>query len=99
VNGSDISNGSDGSPAQEDHLAARRSHAWMDLGVEGPGYEDEAGAPPVDRGKLVALYYRELPSEEEKRIFSLINRYRSWSRAQSEVLLELSGKELNADNS
>ena len=74
-----------------------REMAWQELlDKSAPAYEDESFAPPidpVDRSRLLKAYMQNgLSRETAARVFSLTNRFRSWSKALTEVMTDKSAK-------
>jgi hypothetical protein len=71
------------SPKHDDDV-----NIWKALGVPAPRFEDERYAPPLDE-RLVRAYVRnELTREQAEKVDLLALRFRSWSKATSDMAME-----------
>lgn len=53
-----------------------------------PEFQDEALAPPVDRGLLGKLVRNELSEVRATEVYRLVISFRSWDEAHTEILTE-----------
>src|SRR4051794_25136623 len=75
-----------GDSLPEDDQACDDKTLWEDLGVPPPPHLE--GGPPVD-GELVLAYERnELSREVRFRVHRLLDSFRGWEHAHTQVLLE-----------
>ena len=51
-------------------------------------YQEEAKAPPVDRDLLFRLVRNELPREEVRRVYEIVDSFKSWTLAHDEIVAE-----------
>lgn len=49
-------------------------------------FEDEALAPEIDCDLLTALVRRQLPDEQARLVYHLVETFRSWNDAHAEIL-------------